>query len=64
MTAEDIPYESLEEVYDLIAEAIDAVGAEHESAFFSKLVLTLAHMLDDPARFAQAVEIAKRNLDG
>lgn len=58
------PFEAMEETYDRIARAVDDVGEEHESAFFTKLVLTLAHMLDDPDRLAAAIEIAKRDLDG
>lgn len=64
MTRQPPPYESLEEVYDLVARAVDAVGEEHESAFFTKLALTLAHMLDDPRLFAEAIELAMQNLNG
>ena len=54
--------EELEQVYELLAEAIDEVGAEHEAAFLTKLVLVLAERLGDPARVREAVSIAKRDL--
>tara|TARA_R110002167_G_scaffold238334_5_gene443485 strand:+ start:237 stop:428 length:192 start_codon:yes stop_codon:yes gene_type:complete len=57
-------YDIMEESYDMLARAVDAVGEARETAFFTKLVLTLADMLDDPTRFAAAVEIAQRDLDG
>lgn len=64
MTRQDIPYETMEDIYDLMARAMDDVGERHERAFFSKLVLTLAHMLGDRSRVAEAIEIAKQDLDG
>lgn len=64
MTETTPSFHEMEETYDVLAQAVDAVGEEYESAFFSKLVLTLAGILDDPARFAEAVELAKRDLDG
>lgn len=64
MTDSAPPFERMEAMLDHIGQAVDAVSEEHESAFFTKLVLTLAHMLDDPDRFAQAIEIAKQDLDG
>lgn len=64
MTETAPSFERMEPVLDQIGHAVDAVGEENESAFFTKLVLTLAHMLDDPDRFAQAIAIARQELDG
>ena len=54
--------EELEQVYELLAKAIDEVGVEHEAAFLTKLALVLAERLGDPARVREAVEIAKRDI--
>ncbi|TCZ63263.1 DUF2783 domain-containing protein [Roseicella aquatilis] len=53
----------LEEVYDRIAEALDAVPAERRQLFLAKLALALANLLGDPAKVAQALEAAARDLD-
>ncbi len=52
----------MEQVYELLAEAIDEVGAEHEAEFLTKLALVLAERLGDPDRVREAVEIAKRDI--
>ena len=54
--------EQLEQVYQLLAEAIDRAGQENESVFLAKLALTLAEQLSDPARFKAAIEIALQDL--
>lgn len=64
MTDTAPPFERMEPTLDQIGRAVDAVGEEYESAFFTKLVLTLAYMLDDPDRLAEAIEIAKQDLEG
>jgi len=60
--ADKLSVEELEQVYELLAEAIDEVGAEHEAAFLTKLALVLAERLGDSARVREAVSIAKRDL--
>ena len=60
--ANKLTVEELEQVYELLAEAIDEVGPEHEAAFLTKLALVLAERLGDPDRVRQAVEIAKRDI--
>ena len=54
--------EELEQVYELLAKAIDEVGVEHEAAFLTKLALVLAERLADPDLVREAVEIAKRDI--
>ncbi len=60
--ADKLSVEGLEQVYELLAEAIDEVGAEHEAEFLTKLALVLAERLGDPDRVREAVAIAKRDL--
>ena len=52
----------LEEVYSVLAEAIDAAGPERESVFLTKLTLVLANELGDPEAVRQAVMIATQDL--
>lgn len=52
----------LEDAYDRLAEALDAVPAEQRVLFLAKLALALANLLDDPAEFAAALEAARRDL--
>jgi hypothetical protein len=52
----------LEDVFDLVAEAIDAAGEEKRALFLAKLALALANMLGDPAALRQAVTAASRDL--
>ena len=52
----------LEQAFDLIAEAIDEVGPEHETKFLAKLALMLSHQLGAIDRVATAIDRAKRDL--
>lgn len=58
-----LPFEDLEQVYDLLAAGIDAAGPEKEALFLAKLCLTLAHGTGDLATVERAIEIAKADLD-
>jgi hypothetical protein len=49
----------LEEVYDLVAGAIDEVGVHGESLFLSKLAMTLAHRVGDMESVRDAIRIAR-----
>ena len=51
-------FAELEEVYDRVARAIDAVGQQGESLFLSKLVMTLAHRVGDVESVSEAIRIA------
>ena len=52
----------LEAVYDTLAEAIDAAGADHAQLFLVKLALLNANALGDPELFRQHVQAALRDL--
>ncbi len=53
----------LEAVYELLADAIDAVPADKEALFLSKLVLVLADACGDVETVRAAVAAARANLD-
>ena len=53
----------LEEIFAALARALDEVGAARHVAFLSKLSLLLAAEQNDPARFAELLENARRDLD-
>ena len=57
-----LPFGELEQVYDLMAQAIDEAGAENEVLFLSKLAITLAHELGDLERVREAIGIAAKGL--
>ena len=58
----NLPFHDLEDVYDLLAEAIDRAGPDHETLYLTKLALVLGHFLGDKARISEAIEIAGRDL--
>lgn len=52
----------LEQVYDQLATAIDAVGPEKTELFLVKLALLNANALADPAVFQAHIEAAQKDL--
>lgn len=54
--------EQLERVYDLMAEAIDAVGTDKEVLFLSKLCLVLANRLGNEEQVRECIAIASEDL--
>ncbi|OGB14417.1 MAG: DUF2783 domain-containing protein [Burkholderiales bacterium RIFCSPLOWO2_12_67_14] len=52
----------LEQVYDALATAIDAAGAEKSELFLVKLALLNAHALADPAVFQAHIDAALKDL--
>jgi hypothetical protein len=52
----------LEQVYDQLATAIDAVGPEKTALFLVKLALMNANALADPALFQAHIEAALKDL--
>lgn len=52
----------LETVYDALAQAIDAAGADKTALFLVKLALLNANALGDAALFQQHVKIALQDL--
>jgi hypothetical protein len=52
----------LEDVYDQLAERIDAVGAERAQTYLVKLVLLLANVSGSRAQFERLAELAAQDL--
>lgn len=52
----------LEQVYDLIAAAIDRVGSTDESLFLAKLCLALSAQLPSVDSIAEAIRAAEQDL--
>lgn len=52
----------LEQVYDQLATAIDAVGPDHTERFLVKLALMNANVLADPDLFQAHIDAARRDL--
>lgn len=50
-----LPFSDLENLYDELAQALDACGPERESVFLAKLVLRLAHEMGDGARISALI---------
>ncbi|MCB1847247.1 MAG: hypothetical protein KDI04_07615 [Halieaceae bacterium] len=57
-----LAFNELEQVYELMARAIDEAGAENEALFLGKLGITLAHRLGDLDAVREAIGIAARGL--
>ncbi|MEN0073413.1 MAG: hypothetical protein AAGC69_03465 [Paracraurococcus sp.] len=53
----------LEEVYDRLAETLDALPDERRLLFLAKLSLALANLVEDPAEVMAALAAAARDLD-
>lgn len=52
----------LEQVYDRLATAIDAVGPDRTELFLVKLALLNANALADPAVFQAHIDAARKDL--
>ena len=52
----------LENVYDQLATAIDAVGADKSELMLVKLALLCANRLGDAAQFTELLQAAQRDL--
>lgn len=57
-----MPIPALEQVYDMLAEAIDRAGEEKSTLFLVKLALLHARELGDAQRFQALVDTALRDL--
>jgi hypothetical protein len=62
MTTEALNIAGLEQVYDLLAQAIDQAGAEKSGLFLVKLALLNANALGDPNLVAQHIQAALLDL--
>lgn len=51
-----LQFSELETLYDELATAIDAVGAERESVFLAKLVICLAQEFGDAQRVSELIQ--------
>lgn len=61
-TAAALTVPGLEQVYDQLATAIDAVGPDKTALFLVKLALLNANALADPALLQRHIEAACRDL--
>ena len=52
----------LEQTYDAIADAVDAVPEDKREVLLAKLAFTLANLVGDPKRIAEAIAAAGRDL--
>ncbi|WP_426955529.1 hypothetical protein [Muricoccus radiodurans] len=57
------PAERLETAWEILAEGIEAAGADRERLFLAKLALLLARALDDPDALRAMVRDALRDLE-
>lgn len=53
-----LEFAELEQVYDLLAEAIDASGPEREAVFLARLAVLLAHEIPDLERVRALIDVA------
>ena len=60
--AQTLSLPDLEQVYDLLAEAIGAAPADKTELLLVKLALLLAQDLGDRERFASLIQVALRDL--
>lgn len=51
-----LPFAELENLYDELAQAIDACGPQRESVFLAKLVLRMAHEMGDGRRISTLIQ--------
>ena len=61
-TTNTLDIAGLETVYDQLATAIDAVGAEKSELLLVKLALLAANELGNAGRFAEVLAAAQRDL--
>ena len=61
-TTNTLDIAGLETVYDQLATAIDAVGAEKSELLLVKLALLAANQLGDAGQFAEMLAVARRDL--
>jgi len=62
VTRQTLDTASLEEIYRLLAEAVDRVGRDKESLFLTKLVMILANQLGDVEFVRSAIREAAEHL--
>lgn len=60
----DLPFDELEQAYELLAVTLDEVGETQEQVFLCKLALALANKLPNYGDFHDAVSVARQDLGG
>jgi thiamine pyrophosphokinase len=55
-----LEFVELEQVYDLLAQAIDKVGKDNEALFLGKLCITLAHRVGELDSVKDSIRIAAK----
>ncbi len=56
--ASAMPFEDLEQAYELLAQSIDQAGPDQEALFLTRLALALAHELGSLDAFKRGVAMA------
>ncbi|MBT6273436.1 MAG: hypothetical protein HOI95_04800 [Chromatiales bacterium] len=64
MTRPTMSFEELEQVYDLLAKAVDSVGEAQAAVLLTKFALTLSHESGDIEMVRRALDTARRDLGG
>lgn len=59
MTNTTLPFTDLEQVYERLAETVDALPEVQERAFLAQLALALAHRVPDLNQVMAAIEEAR-----
>ncbi len=59
-----MPFASLEEAYEILAQAIDQAGRDQEAVFLTRLALVLAHEVGDIEIFKRSVRAALGDAGG
>lgn len=59
---EDMTFDALEKLYDVMAQTLDEVGVKNHSLFLSKLTMALAHKVGDLKVVEEAIKMAKDDL--
>lgn len=57
-----LPFETLEQVYEQLAAALDRAGEANEALFLTKLVMVMAHRAGDVLDFEACVALALGDL--
>ena len=53
---------TIEDIYEALAEAVDAVGAPHAEVYLAKVCLALANEVPDPAMVLRVIAACKADL--
>jgi hypothetical protein len=57
-----LEFAELEQVYEMLAQAIDEVGEANETLLLSKLCITLAHSMPDLEVVVEAIRISRAGI--